>query len=134
MEIFLQLFLSALLGGLLGLEREYKRKEAGLRTYALVCLGAALFTVVGQKMADIDLGRVIQAVATGIGFIGAGLIIHRDKFVEGLTTAAGLWVAAAIGIAVGMELYSVSLFVTFMTIAILAALRFFEDKFFHKTS
>ena len=136
METLLQLILAAFLGGLIGLEREYRRREAGLRTFALVSLGAALFTVIGYQMINIgpevDPTRVIQAVAIGIGFIGAGLIIYRQFRIEGLTTAAGLWVAAAIGIAVGAKLYLSAVFVTFLAIGILAGLRLIEEKFFER--
>lgn len=141
-QIIFQLILAVLLGGVVGLEREYKRKEAGLRTYILVSLGSALFTIVafevfqsflGKSGANLDPLRVVQAVAMGIGFIGAGLIIFREKHVEGLTTAAGLWVVAAIGIAVGAKLYFPAIFVTFLAIGILAGLRLLEEKIFGKT-
>jgi putative Mg2+ transporter-C (MgtC) family protein len=139
METLFQLILAAFLGGVVGLEREYKRKEAGLRTYALVSLGAALFTIItlefshaflGKPGINLDPLRVVQAVAIGIGFIGAGLIIYRQFYVEGLTTAAGLWVAAAIGLAVGVKLYLLSVFVVLVAIGILAGLRLLEEKFF----
>jgi putative Mg2+ transporter-C (MgtC) family protein len=142
LEVILQLILSVILGGAVGLEREYKRREAGLRTYALVSLGSAFFTIIAFEVFQIFLGqpgvlldplRVIQAVAMGIGFIGAGLIIFREKHVEGLTTAAGLWVAAAIGVAVGVKLYFPAIFVTFLAIEILAGLRLVEEKVFGKT-
>ena len=141
MEILIQLVLAAFLGGVVGLEREYKRKEAGLRTYALVSLGSALFTVIafnfpltsiGQNI-SLDPTRVIQAIATGIGFLGAGLIIQRQFRIEGLTTAAGLWVVAAVGVAIGAKLYIPAVFVTFLAIGILAGLRVIEEKFFRET-
>lgn len=140
-QIIVQLLLAAALGGLVGLEREYKRKEAGLRTYALVSLGSALFTVIafgvfeqflGKPGVNLDPLRVIQAVAIGIGFIGAGLIIYRQFHVEGLTTAAGLWIVAAIGVAVGIKLYFPAVFATLLAIAILAGLRLVEEKIFGK--
>lgn len=140
LKIIFQLLLAVLLGGALGLEREYKRKEAGLRTYILVSLGAALFTIISFEANKLlasnqivgDPLRVIQAVAIGIGFLGAGLIIQRQFRIEGLTTAAGLWVAAAIGIAVGIQLYIIATFVTFLVIGILAGLRLIEEKMFNK--
>jgi len=141
-QIIFQLILAALLGGAVGLEREYKRKEAGLRTYALVSLGSALFTIIAFEAfqifrskgeVNLDPLRVIQAVATGIGFIGAGIIIFRERHVEGLTTAAGLWIVSAIGVAVGVKLYFPAIFVTFLAIGILAGLRLVEEKFFSKT-
>lgn len=141
-NIIFQLLLATLLGGLLGLEREHKRKEAGLRTYALVSLGAALFTIVGFESFFIfsektglsfDPSRVIAAVIMGVGFIGAGLIIYRQFHVEGLTTAAGLWIAAAIGVSVGVKLYSLAIFGSLLAIGILAGLRLVEEKIFGKT-
>lgn len=137
-EIIFQLFLAIILGGLVGLEREYKRREAGLRTYSLVSLGSCLFTLIGfyglQGFIDrpgivIDPTRVIQAIAIGIGFIGGGLIIYRQFRIEGLTTAAGLWVVAAVGIAIGARLYFLAIFVTFLTVLILAGFRVLEEKF-----
>jgi putative Mg2+ transporter-C (MgtC) family protein len=104
-RVVLRILVAALLGALLGWERERARKAAGLRTHMLVALGAALFVLfpaeAGMHLAD--LSRVIQGVATGIGFIGAGTILKRAEaeHVEGLTTAASIWLTAAIGMAVG---------------------------------
>ena len=140
LEFFYQLLLAALFGGLIGLEREYKRKEAGLRTFALVSLGACFFTLISfyfeqyrdffPSFVQIDPIRAIQAIAIGIGFIGSGLIIYRKFQVEGLTTAAALWAAAAVGIGVGARLYFLSLLSTFLIIIILAGFKFLEQKFF----
>lgn len=141
MEIFLQLLLAALLGGLIGLEREYKRKEAGLRTYSLVALGAAFFIIISYETAGVLLGqvgvnfdptRVIGQIVLGIGFLGAGLIIFRGFHIEGLTTAAGLWVTAAVGVAVGAKLYFQAIFVALVAVGILSGLRLVEEKFFGK--
>ena len=141
MEVIFQLLLAALLGGLLGLEREYMRKEAGLRTYSLVCLGAALFTIIsyatfrlfiGQAGIDFDPTRIIGQIVLGIGFLGAGLIIFRGSHIEGLTTAAGLWVTAAIGVAIGAGFYFPAIFATVLAIGILAGLRLVEEKIFGK--
>ncbi len=144
LQPFLQLLLAAFLGGLIGLEREYKRKEAGLKTFSLVSLGACFFTVVAvylgsrpshlSLLGQIDPGRVIQAVAIGIGFIGSGLIIHQRGQVEGLTTAAALWAAAAIGIGVGVRMYFLAILGALITIGILAGLRLIEEKIIHKSS
>ena len=113
------------------MEREYKRKEAGLRTYSMISLGAALFTIVSFSVTDTgDPIRVVQAVALGIGFIGAGAIIYRQFRIEGLTTAAGLWVVAGIGLAVGAQLYYEAVFVTFLVIIIFTGFRVLEEKFF----
>ena len=138
LQPFLQLLLAALLGGLIGLEREYKRKEAGLKTFSLISVGACFFTLVATYLAShqsylIDPGRVIQAVAIGIGFVGSGLIIYRRGEVEGLTTAAALWATAAIGIGVGIKLYFLAMLGTFLTIGILAGFRLIEEKVIHKS-
>lgn len=138
-QILFQLFLAVILGGIIGLEREIKRREAGLQTYSLVCLGACVFTILsfyslrflaGETGVELDPSRIIQAVAVGIGFIGAGTILHRGSFIEGLTTAAGLWVVAAIGVAVGMGLYLLASFSTLLSLLILAGLGALEEKFF----
>lgn len=140
-QIVLQLILSVILGGLLGLEREYQKKAAGLRTYSLVCLGSALFTIISMESFRIfaeksgisfDPSRTIAGVVLGIGFIGAGLIIHRGFRVEGLTTAAGIWVAAAIGVAIAIKLYLIALFAAFLTLGIFNILGLAEEKFFKK--
>ncbi|MDN5882199.1 MAG: MgtC/SapB family protein, partial [Nitrosospira sp.] len=105
-RVTLRLALAATLGGLLGFEREQSGKAAGLRTHMLVALGAALFILVPQQagMTDADLTRVIQGVVTGVGFLGAGTILKSpdEKTIKGLTTAAGLWLTAAIGVAAGL--------------------------------
>ena len=141
LQPFLQLLLAALLGGLIGLEREYKRKEAGLKTFALVSFGACFFTTVAVYLSSqshlasviqIDPTRVIQAVAIGIGFIGSGLIIHQRGQIEGLTTAAALWAVAAIGIGVGVRLYFLAILGAFLTLGILAGFRLIEERLFHK--
>jgi len=137
-EVIFQLILAVILGGLIGLEREYKRREAGLRTYSLVSLGSCLFALIGFyglqgliKHPGVSLApiRVIQAIAIGIGFIGGGSIVYRQFRVEGLTTAAGLWIVAAIGIAVGAKLYFPAILATFLTVFILAGFRVLEEKF-----
>jgi putative Mg2+ transporter-C (MgtC) family protein len=143
MEAIWQLLLAVLLGGLIGLEREYKRKEAGLRTYSLVALGAAFFVIIswrvtdfliGQVRIDFDPSRIIGQIVLGVGFLGAGLIVFRGSHIEGLTTAAGLWVTAAVGVAVGAKLYFEAIFVSLLAIAILAGLRLVEEKFFGKSN
>lgn len=105
-RILVRLLLAALLGGLLGYERERQGKAAGVRTHMLVAMGAALFVLVPQQagMAVADLSRVMQGIVTGVGFLGAGAIIkHRaEEDVQGLTTAAGVWMTAAIGVACGL--------------------------------
>ena len=108
LEITLRLFVALLLGGVIGIEREYRSKEAGFRTHFLVALGSALFCVVSQYGFGFDLkdsSRVAAQVVSGIGFLGAGTIIFQKNVVRGLTTAAGLWVTAAIGLACGTGMY-----------------------------
>ncbi len=139
LHLFFQVLLATLLGCLIGFEREYKKREAGLKTFSLVSLGACFFTVVATSswsnlgaFLQIDPVRVIQAVAIGIGFIGSGLIIQRKAQVEGLTTAAALWATAAIGIGVGVRLYFLSILGTLLTILILAGFRVIEERVFDK--
>lgn len=106
LRVSARLIAALLLGAIVGIQRELQSKPAGVRTHALVSLGAALFTIIpveaGMQLGD--LSRVIQGIATGIGFIGAGVIvkIHVEREVIGLTTAATVWAATAIGVAVGM--------------------------------
>jgi len=104
--VVIRLLVAAALGGLLGLEREQKGKAAGIRTHMLVCMGAALFILIPQQagISDTEMSRVIQGVIAGIGFLCAGTIItgNNEENATGLTTAAGIWFTAAIGIAVGL--------------------------------
>lgn len=105
-RISIRLLLASLLGGLLGFDRERAGKSAGLRTHMLVSMGAALFVLIPQQagMSDADISRVVQGVVAGVGFLGAGAIVKgkREEDIQGLTTAAGLWLTAAVGIAAGM--------------------------------
>ena len=113
----LRLALAGLLGALIGLEREYRAKEAGIRTNFLVATGSALimiasqwgFTDLAALQLKVDGSRVAAQIVSGIGFIGAGTIMMHKEFVRGLTTAAALWVAAGVGIAVGGGLYAVGI-------------------------
>lgn len=132
MQIFIQLLVAFALGALLGFEREWRRKAAGLRTYSLVALGACLFTLIslyGFRTAGasgFDPSRIASQVVVGIGFIGAGVIFTRDDITRGLTTAAGLWLSAALGVAVGVRMYAAAFFATLLGIFILAVLRWSE--------
>jgi putative Mg2+ transporter-C (MgtC) family protein len=125
-HVAVRLVMAALLGGLLGLERQLAGKPAGLRTHMLVCVGAALFVLVPQLegMQSADLSRVIQGIVTGIGFLGAGTIIKDTggMHVQGLTTAAGIWLTSAIGISVGMGRVSTALFGALLAFVILSLL------------
>jgi len=104
--IFLgRITLAFFLGGLVGWEREIHGKPAGIRTYGAICLGACIFGVVSQSIPGADSARVAAQVVSGIGFLGAGLIFHAGDSVEGLTTAAGLWCVAAVGLAISFGFY-----------------------------
>lgn len=113
-DILVRLSVALVLGGIIGIEREYRAKEAGFRTHFLVALGSALFCVVSQfGFGDqADASRIAAQVVSGIGFLGAGTIIFQKNVVRGLTTAAGLWVTAAIGLACGTGMYLVAVIAT----------------------
>lgn len=123
-RLLVRLLLAAVLGGVLGYEREQKGKAAGVRTHMLVAMGAALFVLVPQQggMQLADMSRVMQGVIAGIGFLGAGAIIksHSEENVQGLTTAAGVWMTAAIGIACGLGRESTAVLGTLLALAVLA--------------
>ena len=127
---FFQLFLALLLGALVGTERSAAQKVAGMRTYGLVSLGACLFTLISiapslaylAENIELDPFRIAGNIVVGVGFLGAGLIFARNERVTGLTTAAGLWVAAAIGVAVGFGLYAIAIFTV---VLMLIVFRFF---------
>ena len=123
-DLILRLFLGGIMGGLIGLEREFRAKEAGLRTHFIVALGSALFMIISQYAFSgrFDAARVAAQVVSGIGFIGAGVIIFQKNVVRGVTTAAGLWVAAAIGLACGAGMYVVAGAATLMTVLCLEAM------------
>lgn len=125
-DIAIRLITAMFLGGLIGFERERLGKEAGIRTYALVCLGSALVMVVSVEIhrifhgtAEVDPSRIAAQVVTGIGFIGAGAIIRSAEKIRGLTTAAGIWTAAGIGLACGVGLYVPAVLATVFALVIL---------------
>lgn len=121
-QISLRLFLAALLGGLLGYERERKGKAAGVKTHMLVAIGSAIFVMIPMQagVTDIELSRIIQGIVAGIGFLGAGAIIkgNNDEHITGLTTAAGIWLTAAIGMTVGLGREATALLSTAFALAI----------------
>lgn len=135
-DLVARLTAAVLLGLLVGAERSRVGKRAGMRTYALVSLGSALFIVISGVVSFMfantfvfDPNRVLSQVVVGIGFIGAGMIfVHRDAVV-GLTTAAGIWVTAAIGAACGFGLYTIAAYVTFLTLFIFEVLWYVEERF-----
>jgi len=136
-QVFIRLFLSLLLSGLIGLERQAHRSEAGLRTHILVTLGSCLIMLTSlyvfdiyRGIANVDPGRIAAGVITGIGFLGAGTIIRQGAGVRGLTTAASLWVSAGIGLAIGSGFYSAGIFTAILVLVVLFILRRVEDKMF----
>lgn len=130
LTIIARVLLAAVLGSILGYEREHVGKEAGLRTHALVTMGSALFTTLsafgfpGTVVSDPS--RIASQVVIGIGFLAGGMLIQQKNRVRGLTTAAELWVAAAIGMAVGVGWYAVAFAVTFAVFLMLSAVEFFR--------
>ena len=129
-ELALRLLMAAVMGGILGWERERRGRPAGLRTFMLVCMGSCLFTILGNHaFPGSDPSRVAANVLTGIGFIGAGTVFRQqgaEDRIRGLTTAAGLWVCAGIGMAVGTDLYWLGACATILALLFLAVVRRFE--------
>lgn len=132
-----KLLLATVLGSLIGLEREYHGRPAGLRTHMLVCIGAAVITLSGMSIAcnsggdgygASEVSRIIAGVVTGIGFLGAGAIIRTSDFVRGLTTAACIWFVAAIGIVIGVGEYLLAASSTGIALLVLIFLPFIEDR------
>jgi len=148
-EVILRLMLAVLVGGIIGYEREYKHMPAGFRTHILVCIGAAVTSIIQMFAVNetsvmimqhpelaaaikTDIGRLGAQVITGVGFLGAGTIIHEKGSVKGLTTAASIWAVACIGLAVGLGYYFLSLSSTILVFLVLVSLKKFEKKFFKK--
>lgn len=138
-EMLLRITLAAALGGAIGLERDIHRRQAGLRTHLIVSMASATFMVVSAHfvrfqgytpggLVMVDTSRIASAVVAGVGFLGGGSILRTGATVQGLTTAAALWLVAAIGLAAGAGMYPESLYATLLGLFALAALRVFEDK------
>ena len=136
-RILLRLSMAALLGGVLGYEREVHGKAAGVRTHMLVAMGAALFVLLPHQgcMDVADMSRVFQGIITGVGFLGAGAIIKRksEEDVQGLTTAAGVWMTAAIGIACGLGREGTALLSTVLALVVLGLVPKLVDRLTGKT-
>ncbi|MFA4180996.1 MgtC/SapB family protein [Xylanibacter rodentium] len=138
-EFIIRIFVAAVLGGLIGLEREYRAKEAGFRTHFLVALGSSLFMILSQygfdtpltilQKTSFDPSRIASQVVTGIGFIGAGIIIFQKNVIRGLTTAAGLWVTSAIGLTCGAGLYILASATTILVLLCLEVLNVILQRF-----
>lgn len=133
-DFVLRLSVAGVMGILIGLEREYRAKEAGYRTHFLVALGSALLMIVSQygftdvlapEIVRLDPSRIAAQVVTGIGFIGAGVIILQKQIVRGLTTAAGIWATSGIGLAIGAGMYGIGITATVLVLLGLEALGFF---------
>lgn len=127
-DLLLRITLAGILGGLIGLERQLRAKEAGLRTHILVGIGSAMFMIVSKygfedllvlEHVSFDPSRVAAQVVSGMGFLGAGTIMIQKQMVKGLTTAAGMWVTAAIGLVIGSGLYEIGIYGTLMTLVVL---------------
>ncbi len=125
------IFISVVLGLLIGTEREYRNKSAGLRTFILVCFGSCLFTVLSLKIGIANPDRLAANIITGIGFLGAGVIFKGDNKIEGITTATTIWATASIGMAIGSGYVYLSLLGTVLILLILSSLTYFE-KFIDK--
>ncbi len=135
-EIIVRIFAAAACGALLGFEREKIRKPAGIRTHALVTMGSALFTIMSIfGFAGSDPSRIAAGIVTGIGFLGAGAIFKSKTGIAGLTTAASLWIASAIGVALGAGFYMIGLVVTAIAFVVLLSKKYEDDivkEFFSK--
>lgn len=141
LELTLRLIIAAIIGALIGLEREFRAKEAGYRTHALVALGSALFMIVSQyglnsslpgsglEHISWDASRIAASVVSGIGFIGAGTIMFQKHIVRGLTTAAGIWATGAIGLACGAGMYQIAIIAAALTLATLELLSLLFKKY-----
>ena len=126
-----RLLFACFLGGIIGLQREFKRKSAGVRTNLLICMGAAFFTLLSAVLAgdgNPDKGRVASNIVQGVGFLGAGLIIHNRSRISGLTSAASVFVVASIGMACGAGLYGAAAVASFIAIFALEAVGFLERR------
>jgi len=150
-EVAIRLALAVVVGGLIGYEREFKNRPAGFRTHILVCLGAAVTSMIQlysiqettniilqhpelQSALKADIGRLGAQVITGVGFLGAGTIIHEKGSVKGLTTAASIWTVACIGLAVGLGYYTLTILATLCVFIVLVFFKSFEAKLFRNSN
>ncbi|APC41774.1 MgtC/SapB family protein [Clostridium estertheticum] len=150
-QVAIRLALAVLVGGLIGYEREFKNRPAGFRTHILVCLGAAITSMIQlysiqettnmilqhpelQSAMKVDIGRLGAQVITGVGFLGAGTIIHDKGSIKGLTTAASIWTVACIGLAIGLGYYTLTILSAICVFIVLVFLKTFENKLFKNTN
>jgi putative Mg2+ transporter-C (MgtC) family protein len=129
LELLFELALAVVLGGLIGFEREWKNKPAGLRTNILICMSAVLFTEISYRSGLIggDPGRIAAQILTGVGFLGAGTILHHKGSVTGLTSAATIWMVTAIGVTLGWGAYVDAIATTALVLVVLGGLTRLED-------
>lgn len=127
-EIIYRLILGVILGAIIGAERSFFKKQAGLRTFALVSLGATLFSLIASYFSPDSGARILANIILGIGFLGSGVIFLREEHIFGLTTAAALWTTAGIGLAVGQGYYLEAFTVTILVLLILSLLPYIEEK------
>ncbi len=149
-EIIVRLLVAMFVGGVIGYEREYKHRPAELRTHSLVCIGAAIISMIQilisqdainiinsnialKEVLKVDLARLGAQVITGVGFLGAGTIIHEKGSVKGLTTAASIWIVACIGLAIGMGYYFLSIVSSIVVFLVLVSFEKIEKKYIDKT-
>lgn len=135
LDITIRLFVALLLGMIIGTERVWAHKTAGMRTYALVSMGSALFVIISNEMVKYYVGlpglnplMIVAQIVVGVGFIGTGLIFAKESKLVGLTTATGLWVSAGIGMATGFKLYNIAIIATVLTLFIFVVLWFLEHQ------
>ncbi len=137
-DLIMRLLVAMVLGVLLGIERARAGKTAGVRTYALVSMGSALFVAISMAVAGwyntssavvVDPLRMASQIVVGIGFLGAGLIVFKESHLSGLTTAAGLWVAAGIGMAAGFGLFFLAFVATLITLFVFTVMWFIEERY-----
>lgn len=145
-DILFRLVLAVLIGGAIGYEREFKNRPAGFRTHILVCVGAAVVSLIQSEMAEtamnniilhpelkdvikIDYARLGAQVITGVGFLGAGTILHDKGSIKGLTTAASLWVVACVGLAIGMGYYAIGILAGISIVLVLGVFKKFQNRF-----
>lgn len=139
-NIAIKLLIATLLGSLVGLERKHIGQEAGVKTFALVSLGAALFTILAREAityfslpemnVPYDAGRILSYIVMGVGFLGSGIILQQGLHVKGLTTAAAIWVIAAVGVASALGLYLIATFVVLLILIVFMVVKRIEDHFF----
>lgn len=127
-EIALRFLLAALWGGVVGIEREYRSKSAGFRTMVMISIGSCLFTLVSAMLGGQNPDRIAANIVTGIGFLGAGVILHGGNKINGITTAATIWTVSAVGMAIGGGYYFAAACASFFIIVILVVLPFVESK------